>query len=825
MASTKADGNPNSPWRQVDRAIFDKAGADGIVGILKENGLDWPDSWRTTGEWASHDRRGQNSSTSINIKNGLVYDHNGGECVGIWHYCAHHGRFTDWQAAQAYYAGKYGITLPTSTRGRTAASRPLVSLPHTPADHGKAIPQWRENIHATLQAFLTNAKAGRHHERIAREMGGVCWWALADCGVGVMPDDFVSPAEFTWKKGYSTWPEITVTDDGLLTPMSANQRPPEGSEKDKEALFNRPRGITIPKGWKEHVTRTRTLLIDEGGSDCAASGSMGLGCLGYWQAGAGASYLAAVIRRAIMQKRIPEKFVIILTRDIDRSGYANTKTAKIAQHLADRLGMPVWHRMMPHDPNWKPPVAKDTLPAAPEPQLTERQRLAMGGLYETWLIEHERARLAKLPPPFPQVHKDVRAWLKARVPDAHKYGRGDLNHIGLEFLAKLAPDITHNTADVFVPRRLNHDYLGPEHDETTEDDIRKSLASFCASLIVKPVQESVPEKCPLSSLLINTVATKRTSDGTDSCTHESVAEPVPPTLDLAPVRALRPRTDTKCPDWGQQLVRRRDDPTKLVLVDTVCHKRPCPVCGPENRFTWASLARQRLSSTLADGIELHVWRGSRIEATGSRLRSVRRLKGKYVCVEVGDTDAILVATVKFAKSEPITHVDAFTEVIAAIAVVVIAPDDPQPRPVRMATCWAMARERRPSQHERIDGWSGRKSKTVLAKLKAVGLKLEQVRDGLHVGTAPDCMTEGGAERAVIWAKFDVDAIPRDPDGYIPDVAAVLGDMELMMADNSDPYHFDSGEIILPHVPDVPPVVTPTPAPPAPTPTLFDNPTE
>jgi hypothetical protein len=715
MASSKSNGNPNSPWRQVDRAILDKAGANGVVGIFKENGLVWADHWRVTGDWASHDKKGCGHSTSINVKEGFLHDHNGGDNVWIWHWCATHGRFTNWEAAQKHYAERYGISLPKSTRGRSASSSCRTRIPAV--QNGPEIPQYRDDLTDVLTLFKQHAKDHGHHDRVARDLG-VCPWALEDVNMGVMPPDYRSSSEFSWKLGCSVFPEITVTDDDRRIPLSANQRHPEGSPKGKEALFNRPRGITIPLNWMEGVRRTGYLIIPEGASDCAAAISMGLGVLGYWAAGRGADYLTRVIRRAITQGRIPGRFKIILTRDINNDGYANTATAKIAQHLADRLTMPVWHVLMPFDPNWVAPPEKDTLLAAPERQLTDRELNALVGEvhYENYLWEKEKERQANLPPPRPMVYKDVRAWLNVRVPDAHTRKRGELNHVGLEFIEQIAEDILDNATDVFVPRRLNHDYLGSEHDETTEDDARKSLASFREALL-KLLQESVPSGC--GSCSHSSVSKKSNSrlGGTDSCTDTTVT-PIPDQFsyttvwDFRPITALEALSWTKCPDRRGYTMTRVNDPHCGRRLPVSCCCWWCVGCGGRRRLEWAKNIRARLREAHVAKREFHVWRGPKATFTQ---KIGRRIKGEYFRVQVDATDVLCVSDRPFPESSPIAGSDAHRDLIAAVAAIVVSrlakavkpavdsPEDAVPvkkakrsrkgqqqsRPVTASRCWSI----------------------------------------------------------------------------------------------------------------------------------------
>jgi hypothetical protein len=157
-----------------------------------------------------------------------------------------------------------------------------------------------------------------------------------------IPESAIATLCIGWNQSeaYWTWPE----EDGSAKVIGINRRYRTGKKK---AMPGARRGLTVPKGWREHPG---AIYLTEGGSDALALTAMGRAAIGRPNATLGVEHLGELLRD------VPAGREIIVIGDNDpkpgrsysNAGYPGlTGCVQTARKLADALNRPIRVAMTP----------------------------------------------------------------------------------------------------------------------------------------------------------------------------------------------------------------------------------------------------------------------------------------------------------------------------------------------------------------------------------------------------------------------------------------------------------------------------------------------
>jgi hypothetical protein len=794
MSSSPQKNNTNNgsdrAWDRAKAELLTRLGPDGILDIYRRHGLKWPSSgWTTDGNgWSIHRIKGSDSSVKIHLRKGKFFEWNDRSHGSLWDWCALRGGFNDWLDALIHYARQNGVTLPGNGEEYRSRRR-CKPIPKDAQTLGKRVGLYTEDLTEMARGECARAARDGHHERLAHELG-LCAWAIADCGVSVVEKGDTRSEAFNWEQGYSCWPEWRYTRENNRPAYVSSfmQRRPANNIKGlpKVCLRNRERGLTLPDGWQERVRRNQCLVISEGGSDVAASTSMDLGAIGYPSAGEGAEQLAWAISREQMRGTIPRDLVVIMTQDIDDGTHQPCReTHGLAQELADRLGLPVWVRTMPVNPDWTPPVEKDSLhkPSEWKPTVREIKAYFDSPHWADKRVQEYMERPDTETPPPSKSYKDVRQWFRANCPDAPSRGRGELVCLGDRFIAEVMGTLPL-TWGCYVPRRLCSDFNRyrdvPEgttlRDESTQDDIKKALGKLRLNLDPESELPGVFRQLAAYatddslSLKDNPRGCLKKTNCRQQHMHTNLSGSA--FWDRPILVELEGLASARCPYRCGRVMLKIDDPHQGRNLTVRCRRWWCEACGHRCRSDWAKQVHAVILAGHAAGAEYQFWIGERDDFQ----RRVRKtIVGGYFLVRTGEFHVMVVSDRPFTGSVLVTAEEAHNRLIVAIASIRITPpakgDKSRVRPVTASRCWAL-RER----GKRVKLWTVRgKRKPGQADdfdnvLIAEGIRINYAKfddpeDVEYIFPASYCPSDIG--NSIAWAEHGVRPPARRPGEPIP----------------------------------------------------------
>ena len=309
---------------------------------------------------ATRTEKGEPGSAAVNVGTGPArgkYNDKGGVklACSFFDLSIHMGKFKSYIDSLRHYAAVAGVTLPAASgyKGPRVVPAAVAAMP--PAEKKK--PARREDISRDLDTLHTHAVETGQLGRAASDLY-VHRDALIALRVGYAPN---KPTAYEYRlkvrreqdqyEAATIWPEYQVLDLPRPVRMSAVRRA-LGQSTRKECLYDRVRGVYIPDGWHAFAKEAGVVFVCEGGSDCAAIHSMGLGVLGIPQAGTHDAEIAELIRRCLRNGRLPARVRIVCMIDRDETGAGLNGMTGVSQRLANALRRPVEARYAPHIPRF-----------------------------------------------------------------------------------------------------------------------------------------------------------------------------------------------------------------------------------------------------------------------------------------------------------------------------------------------------------------------------------------------------------------------------------------------------------------------------------------
>ena len=676
--------------------------------------------------------KGAHDSAAFNVGTGKFrghyYDFGGAKLsMSLWDFGAKYGGFADWEACRRHFAGVARIPYPDTpefvrpARAPRTPSRPLP--PRVDTRVRENIGEQLDKLHAWAMktGALTRLAVELHVHKdalIAQRVGfaplrpGRWEYNLYD------PDTKVSAAALIF-------PEAQVI--GLKKPQrqSADRRG-LGNDTRKQALPNRPRGLTISHDW--HVlakSSGQMFIICEGATDTAAIYSMGLGVLGIPMKGYCAEDVAVMIARAHKKGVFPAATPITVMVDRDKTGFASTE--RLAQYIANALGRPVAGRFAPsvryrpmlHPMDWEFPA--------------ERYPFLHDETDPRWLTLKERKGVAK----------DTREWL-GWVADADRLGLDARLALGRRFAAELefafdvSPEVVAPAPTCVAPAVMEEGGVEIVYSLSSKDMV---LDAGGHKTISTP---PVPPKPP--------------------------AAPAPP---LSPLSKLTLPRNLTCPKPSVVFLGEKRRIGHGAYCRIACGCFNCVACCSRRRSDWGYHLEERFRHMLTP-LPSHFWRGP-VADMARITRRVRKKFGEYASIIVPGGQAVVIATQDFPGATPIDLAGATREMVDAVLSVEYRPGikHKRYRPINASRNWKLPGRGTGTGDYISLSRRFRNPKVSLKIAEDMGVITHDKSRPFAPCEFPAAWTRRDQKLAGLWAAMEV-----YPAGYVkgtspvPDVAAV-----------------------------------------------------